>query len=78
MTCIMEFVLWVDLIHAKFLNFFPILPFLFGRGQVILTALEQSPQMVPVLAPENVISKLLGVFCLCLVWMIYLLVFSHF
>lgn len=75
----MEFVLWIDLIHAKFLNFFfSILPFLFGRGQVILTALEQSPQMGAVLAPENVISKLLGFFCLCLVWMIYLLAFSHF
>lgn len=62
MTCIMNFALWVDFKTCQIFKLLSVLPFLFGRGQVILTAFEQSPQMGAVLASENVISKVLGLF----------------
>lgn len=57
----MQFALWVDLILVRILDLF-ILPFLFGKGQVILPALEQLLQMRADTASENVVCGVLGFF----------------
>lgn len=47
---------------CQIFKLFFVLPFLFGKGQVILPALEQPPPMGAGAASENVMSGVLGFF----------------